>query len=90
LKSKNTNELFINLTKSIKEKNFSEMRKIVEELSVPDMYMNYLFKNLNTHFEVQLHPIIILLLAKHQEMSKNAKFPNITLTALCVEIMKVI
>ena len=74
------------LIESIKEKNFKEMRSLVNNVVDCGGFYEYMFKNLDI-LEDQSKPEAILILAKYQDMDSSARDKMITLAACLVELM---
>lgn len=74
------------LIDSIKDKNFKEMRSLVNNVVDCGGFYEYMFKNLDI-LEDQSKPEAILILAKYQDMDSSARDKMITLAACLVELM---
>ena len=80
---------FLALINALKEKNFSNVRKWVNDSSHTDPRNIYrqLYDNLHEHLTANTLPPIILLLADYQYKSAFATDQQINLTACLIEIM---
>ena len=74
------------LIESIKDKNFKEMRSLVNNVVDCGGFYEYMFKNLDI-LEDPSKPEAILILAKYQDMDSSARDKMITLAACLVELM---
>lgn len=74
------------LIESIKEKNFKEMRSLIQNVVDCDGFYEFVFKNLDLFADTS-KPEVILILANYQNMSAFARDKIITLGACCVELM---
>lgn len=74
------------LLESVKDKNFKEMRSLVNNVVDCAGFYEYMFKNLDT-LEDSSKPEAILILAKYQDMDSAARDKMITLAACLVELM---
>lgn len=74
------------LVESVKNKDFKEMRQNVVNVLDCGAFYEFMFKNLDLIEDVS-KPEAILILAKYQDMSANARDKTITLAACCVELM---
>ena len=78
--------IFNLLTDTLKEKDFKEMRKLINNVIDCGGFYEYFFKNLDI-LEDNSKPEAILILAKYQDMDNSARDKTITLGACCVELM---
>ena len=78
--------IFNLLTDTLKEKDFKEMRKLINNVIDCGGFYEYFFKNLDI-LEDNSKPEAILILAKYQDMDHSARDKTITLGACCVELM---
>ena len=78
--------IFNLLTDTLKEKDFKEMRKLINNVIDCGGFYEYFFKNLDI-LEDNSKPEAILILARYQDMDNSARDKTITLGACCVELM---
>ena len=78
--------IFNLLTDTLKEKDFKEMRKLINNVIDCGGFYEYFFKNLDI-LEDNSKPEAILILARYQDMDHSARDKTITLGACCVELM---
>lgn len=78
--------IFNLLTETLKEKDFKEMRKLINNVIDCGGFYEYFFKNLDI-LEDNSKPEAILILARYQDMDNSARDKTITLGACCVELM---
>ena len=78
--------IFNLLTETLKEKDFKEMRKLINNVIDCGGFYEYFFKNLDI-LEDNSKPEAILILARYQDMDHSARDKTITLGACCVELM---
>lgn len=71
----------------IKNKDFTNTRKEISNISDTSSIYSYIFKNLDDYFLPKSQPQVIMLCAKYQEMNSHARDKSITATAFCVELM---
>jgi len=71
----------------IKNKNYIEVRKKLQELDEPGSLYSYIFKNLDEWFEQDSIPQVILICAKYQDMNERARDKAINTAAFAVELM---
>lgn len=76
---------FDNLIINIKNKNFDGILSEAHNISNPESFYTYMYKNLN-QFQQQSRPQILLCIAKYQFQSSNVRDKNLTLSACCVEL----
>lgn len=74
------------LLESVKDKNFKEMRSLVNNVVDCAGFYEYMFKNLDA-LEDASKPEAILILARYQDMDASARDKMITLAACLVELM---
>lgn len=74
------------LLESVKDKNFKEMRSLVNNVVDCAGFYEYMFKNLDV-LEDASKPEAILILARYQDMDASARDKMITLAACLVELM---
>ena len=78
--------IFNLLTDTLKEKDFKEMRKLINNVIDCGGFYEYFFKNLDI-LEDNSKPEAILILARYQDMDHSARDKTITLGACCIELM---
>lgn len=78
--------IFNLLTDTLKEKDFKEMRKLINNVIDCGGFYEYFFKNLDI-LEDNSKPEAILILARYQDMDNSSRDKTITLGACCVELM---
>lgn len=90
----NLNESMINLggkytaiLDGIKLKEFTDVRKLLQDLDDPGSLYTYVFKNLDTWFTGESIPQVVLYCAKYQDMHANARDKAICSAAFAVELM---
>ncbi|MHB8097969.1 MAG: hypothetical protein ACYDD5_00055 [Sulfuricurvum sp.] len=83
----NLNTKFSEILGLIKEKKFIDVRKKLQDLDDPSSLYTFIFKNLDEFFVPHSQPQVVLLCAKYQDMSSNARDANITSAAFAVELM---
>jgi len=83
----NLNTKFGEILEFIKNKQFIEVRKRLQDLDEPASLYTYIFKNLDEWFVPQSQPQVVLLCAKYQDMNENARDKAITSAAFAVEVM---
>jgi len=71
----------------VKEKNFVEMKKMINDFSNISSIYSYVFKHLDDYFEPKSQPQVILLTGKYQDMDYFARDKTITAAAYLVELM---
>jgi len=88
------NESMINLStkyseimKYIKDKEFTSLRKNLQELDDPGSLYTYVFKNLDEYFKPDSIPQVVIQTAKYQDMHANARDKSICAAAFAVELM---
>lgn len=80
------NDIFKNIIKLTKEKKFYDVRKMLNQVTIPDIFYSYFWKNLDD-FILEGQPEVVIKLAKYQDMNIKAKNKYITLMAFLTEIM---
>jgi replication factor C small subunit len=83
----NLNTKYSEILNLIKDKNFIEVRKRLQDLDEPSSMYSYIFKNLDIFFKPESQPQVILIVAKFADMSERARDKAITAAACCVELM---
>lgn len=83
----NLNTRFGEIMTLIRDKKFPEVKKNISILDDPSSIYTYVFKNIDLIFDIKSQPGIILLCARYQDMSENARDKMITATAFAIEIM---
>ncbi len=78
---------FENILKGIKSKEFTVVRKLLQDLDDPGSLYTYVFKNLDTWFLDDSIPQVVLQCARYQDMHANARDKAICSAAFAVEIM---
>ena len=93
-KKLNLNESMINLTskysaimQSVKDKDFTTVRKMLQDLDDPGSLYTYVFKNLDEYFREGSVPQVVLQCAKYQDMHATARDKAICAAAFAVEMM---
>jgi replication factor C small subunit len=88
------NEKMINLATKytaildlIKEKNFIEVRKRLQDLDEPGSLYTFIFKHIDEWFTPEAQPQVILLCAKYADMNERARDKAINTAAFAVELM---
>jgi replication factor C small subunit len=83
----NLNNKFTDILQFIKDKNFIELRKLLQTLDDPGSFYTFVYKNLDEWFKPNSQPHVVLLCAKYQDMHERARDKAINTAAFCVEIM---
>jgi len=90
----NLNESMINLggkfeaiLNGIKNKDFINVRKLLQDLDDPGSLYTYIFKHLDEWFVEDSIPQVVLQCAKYQDMHSNARDKAICSAAFSVELM---
>jgi len=83
----NLNTKYSEILVLIRDKNFIEVRKKLQDLDEPGSFYTYVFKNLDDWFKPEAQPHVILLSAKYQDMNERARDKAINTAAFCVELM---
>lgn len=90
----NLNESMINLggkftsiLEGIRAKEFTDVRKLLQDLDDPGSLYTYVFKNLDLWFKPESIPQVVLYCAKYQDMHANARDKAICSAAFAVELM---
>ena len=83
----NQNTKYSEILNFIKDKNFIEVRKRLQDLDDPGSLYSYVFKNLDEWFKPEAQPHVILLAAKYADMSERARDKAINSAAFAVELM---
>ena len=83
----NANTKYSEILNFIKEKNFIEVRKRLQDLDDPGSLYSYIFKNLDEWFKPEAQPHVILLSAKYADQNERARDKAINTAAFAVELM---
>ena len=78
---------FVSILEGIKRKEFSVVRKLLQDLDDPGSLYTYVFKNLDDWFTDSSIPQVVLQCARYQDMHSNARDKSICAAAFAVEVM---
>ena len=74
---------------NIKNKNFKDMLKSVNDMTDPSSLYTYIYKHMETMMnEDQSRPRMILLLSKYMDLASRARDEHINVAAFCTECMQ--
>jgi len=83
----NTN-LYLDILSEVKNKNFIKLKELIEEISNPEIFYNYMWKNLENLIEGEDLLKVSILLSDYYEQHQKAKNKYIPLLAFLVKLMK--
>lgn len=78
---------FTNIMSLIKNKKFADMILAVNEISAPDAFYGWAWKNVQKYFEKTTITKAVPILAKYQDMASRAADKHLNLGACCTELM---
>lgn len=83
-----TNAIYSNLIEHIKNKDFNACRVVVKDITNPQAFYNYIYKNMSNIFVDDSLPKLVML--THHFLSNNANYrdPEVSLAAYCATIVR--
>ena len=83
----NTTTRYTEILNLIKQKNFGEVRKKLQNIDDPASLYTFVFKHIDEWFKEESHPNVIIITAKYADMDQRARDKVINAAAYCVELM---
>jgi len=82
-------DVFNDLMNYVKTKNYQEAVKLINDLSSPDNFYKFLYKEIDKFYKPDKQPRVIVTLAKYQHMSVSVRDVNLNLSACVAELISI-
>jgi replication factor C small subunit len=81
------NKVYIEILNTIKIKDYSKCRRLASEIASPNGFYKYIYKNIDTLFEVNSIPQAVVNVQYFMSTNTNARDPEISIASLCAKLM---
>jgi len=81
--------VFEDLMKSVKEKDYNNTVKQINELNAPNNFYTYLYRELNKYYTDIQYPQVVMILANYQNMATSVRDLHLNLSACCAQLMQI-